>query len=90
MAQKIAECVHGVIQEHARNRPLAQAVCAWDGSLTNAELEMYADHLARQLQIQGVGPESFVCFSFEKSMAVVVAIIAIMKAGAACVPLDIS
>lgn len=82
------ECVHHVFESVAKLAPSSQAVCAWDGSMTHNELNRRASAVARQLVDLGVGPGVYVPFCFEKSIAAVVATLAILKAGAAFVPLD--
>ncbi|KAK1723491.1 non-ribosomal peptide synthetase [Colletotrichum acutatum] len=86
--QMVDTCVHTVFEEHVRNQPDAQAVFAWDGSLTYLELDTMASQLARVLMELGVGPEKMVPYCFEKSMYTVISMLAILKAGGAMVPLD--
>ncbi len=57
-------------------------------SLTYQELEQRANQLAHYLQRQGIGAESLVCLCLERSIDLVIAELAILKAGAAYVPLD--
>ena len=82
------KCIHDVIQDQVRLRPNAEAVCAWDGSLTYSELSGLASRLAQHLVHLGVGPEVFVPLCFDKSKWTIVAILAVLKAGGAFVPLD--
>ncbi|KIA75709.1 nonribosomal peptide synthase [Aspergillus ustus] len=81
-------CIHEVIQEQARLHPKREAVCAWDGNLTFEELDYLASKLAYHLQCQGVGPETRVPLCFDKSKWNIVAMIGVLKAGGAFVPLD--
>jgi len=76
------------ISRRAQENPHAEAVCASDANLTYAELERYSDALAAHLILQGVGPDVLVPFCFEKSAWTFVAMLAIMKAGGAFVPLE--
>ncbi|WP_050507433.1 non-ribosomal peptide synthetase [Pseudomonas syringae] len=78
-----------VIEQHASQRPAAIAVSCAGVTLTYAELERRANHLAQYLISQGIGPENFVGVALERSVEVVVAFYAVMKTGAAYVPLDI-
>ncbi|NMN96346.1 amino acid adenylation domain-containing protein [Nocardiaceae bacterium YC2-7] len=68
--------------------PDAVAVCFEDASLTYAELDTRANALARQLISVGVGPESLVGVVLGRSLDVVVAILAVLKAGGGYVPVD--
>lgn len=82
-------CIHTLIHEQCVHQPSAQAVCAWDGSFTYAELDKLSSDLQALLQHQyGVGPEIIVPVCFEKSRWTTVAVLAILKAGGAFVLLD--
>ncbi|KJZ75318.1 hypothetical protein HIM_05244 [Hirsutella minnesotensis 3608] len=83
-------CLHSVFEEHARSRPQAPAVCSWDGEMSYAELNALSTNLAHKLAQLGVGPEVMVPYAFEKSVYAVVATLAVLKAGGAFVPLDVS
>jgi amino acid adenylation domain-containing protein len=56
--------------------------------LTYAELNQQANGLARQLQLLGVGLETNVAICLERSPHLIIAILAILKAGGVYVPLD--
>lgn len=84
----VERCVHEIIQEKALTHPDAPAVCSWDGNLTYSELDVLATRLARHLAGLGVERDSLVPFCFDKSRWTVVALLAITKAGGACVALD--
>lgn len=81
-------CVHHDVERMARKTPRAQAVDAWDGKLTYRELDSMATRLAHRLVEQGVGPEVMVAMCFDKSMWNVVSMLAVLKAGGACVALN--
>lgn len=81
-------CIHTLILEHCRGQPHAEALCAWDGSVTYAELDHLSMAIAVQLRSFGVGPESIVPLCFEKSRWTAVAILGVLRAGAAFVLLD--
>ena len=68
--------------------PHATALVYQDERLSYAELNMRADQLAQHLRGLGVGPETLVGLSMERSIDMVVAILGILKAGGAYVPLD--
>ncbi|MFG2892267.1 amino acid adenylation domain-containing protein [Streptomyces sp. NPDC048248] len=59
-------------------------------TLTYGELDAQSDALARDLAGRGVGPEDFVALALPRSPALVVAMLATLKAGAAFVPVDAS
>lgn len=80
--------VHEIIADVARRTPDAPAVCAWDGDFTYTELNTLATKLAYHLVTLGIGPEVIVPLYFEKSKWMPVAMLAVMKAGAASVALD--
>ncbi|KAJ5442977.1 AMP-dependent synthetase/ligase [Penicillium cf. griseofulvum] len=81
-------CIHTLVLEHCRSQPNAEAICAWDGPITYAELDQYSLAVGLRLLSLGVGPESVVPLYFEKSRWTVVAIIGVLRAGAAFVLLD--
>ncbi|MDQ2724970.1 MAG: amino acid adenylation domain-containing protein [Actinomycetota bacterium] len=68
--------------------PAAVAVVTGPASLTYAQLDKAADRLARRLRDEGVGPEVLVGLCVERSLAMAVGVLAILKAGGACLPLD--
>ncbi|RBR10285.1 uncharacterized protein FIESC28_09535 [Fusarium coffeatum] len=85
---KIQSSIINLWRESVRTAPRAPAVDAWDGTLTYNELDDAAEKLALQLLSKGVRTGDFVPFSFEKSVWMVVAVLAILKAGAAFVAVD--
>ncbi|MFF9785277.1 amino acid adenylation domain-containing protein [Streptomyces nigrescens] len=68
--------------------PDSPAVTADGRALTYAELDKRADRLARRLIRSGAGPETFVALALPSSPALVVALLAVVKSGAAYVPID--
>ncbi|KAI1176855.1 acetyl-CoA synthetase-like protein [Nemania sp. FL0916] len=82
-------CIHEMIRAQARLRPDAPAIVAHDGSLTYAELEALTNRVANtfftKLKLQ---PEEKVILQFPHSAWTIVAMIAVMKAGSAFIPLD--
>ena len=72
----------------AANTPTALAVVFGDQRLTYAELDQRTNQLAHYLGTCGVTPGSYVAVCLERSVDFIVAIVAILKAGAAYVPLD--
>ncbi|HYH79590.1 MAG TPA: amino acid adenylation domain-containing protein, partial [Longimicrobium sp.] len=80
--------LHQRFEARAAERPTAVAVTCQGESLTYGELNTRANRLARRLRALGVGPESRVGLCAERSLALVAGVLAIVKAGAAYVPLD--
>jgi amino acid adenylation domain-containing protein len=76
-----------LIAQNVATRPKAQAVCAWDGSLTYHELDVVTSKLANHLATLGVGPEVKVGLCFDKSMWNIVSMFAVMRTGGVCVQL---
>ncbi|CRG88172.1 Nonribosomal peptide synthetase 8 [Talaromyces islandicus] len=81
-------CVHEIIESQARLTPEAEAICSWDGNFTYKEVDRLSNRLARYLVELGVGPEIMVPYCFNKSAWTVIVMLAIVKAGGACVALD--
>ena len=79
--EPLDECMHWMVERQVDAHPDSAAVDAWDGRFTYRELNNHADRLASHLTLLGVGPETVVPFSFEKSAWTVVALLAILKAG---------
>ena len=86
----IEACVHHLVEEKVRDQPNAEAVCSRDGSLSYGELDDHAKVFASRLVHHGIKPDDLVPICFEKSKWTVVAILAILKAGAAFVPIPCS
>lgn len=87
--EPVNTCAFEPIWNHKSLRPNDQAIISWDGDLTYQELCQLSDHLASHLiSTLHVGPETLVPVCFEKTKWAVVAILAILKAGGAFVPLS--
>ncbi|KAJ5742215.1 hypothetical protein N7533_011624 [Penicillium manginii] len=85
---KIDRCMHQVFEEQAVRQPARPAICAWDASFTYEELDRVSTDLAHHLVSLGVQAETMVPICMEKSAWTIVAMLAILKAGGAFVPLD--
>ncbi|UBU17189.1 non-ribosomal peptide synthetase [Nonomuraea gerenzanensis] len=83
-----ATTLYGLVARQAERSPGAVAVESEDGRLTYGELLERADRLAGALVERGVGPERVVALGLGRSMAMVVAILAVQRAGGAYLPVD--
>lgn len=81
-------CVHQLVSEWAKRTPEKLAVVSDTGELTYGELDRRSEQVARRLIASGVQPESLVAVFMERSVAMVTALLGILKSGAAYVPLD--
>lgn len=77
-----------IFEEQVQKTPNQLAVVFKDQSLTYAELNAKANQLAHYLQSLGVKPEMLVGLCMERSLEMIVGLLAILKAGGAYVPLD--
>ncbi|MYV64539.1 amino acid adenylation domain-containing protein, partial [Streptomyces sp. SID2131] len=75
--------------EQARKHPGAVALVAGAEELTYGELDARVDRLARLLAARGVGPERFVGIALPRRADLVVALLAVLRAGGAYLPLDL-
>jgi amino acid adenylation domain-containing protein/non-ribosomal peptide synthase protein (TIGR01720 family) len=86
--EAINDCVHQVIERQAKARPEAEAICAWDGKFSYAQLDELSGRLATYLMSLGITPETLVPTCFDKSAWTIITMLAVLKAGGGCVPLD--
>ncbi|MBL7256050.1 non-ribosomal peptide synthetase [Paractinoplanes lichenicola] len=77
-----------LVEAQAERTPDAVAVVTDDGSLTYRAVNARADRLAHELTGRGVGPESVVAVSLPRSADLVVALLAVLKAGGTYLPVD--
>ncbi len=77
-----------LVAAQAASAPDAAALVVGESVLTYRDLDERANKLARHLRALGVGPDVPVALCLERSVAYVVAALAVLKAGGAYVPLD--
>ncbi|WP_202369701.1 non-ribosomal peptide synthase/polyketide synthase [Pseudomonas sp. MWU318] len=82
------QCLHQRIEHQAARAPQAIAVSCAGQSLSYGELNSRANQLAHKLIASGVGPDVRVGLAVERSLDMLVGLLAILKAGGAYVPLD--
>jgi amino acid adenylation domain-containing protein len=81
-------CVQQLFEAQVLQTPDAPAVLFGEHQLSYRELNERANRLAQHLRAQGVGPEQVVGICLEGSLELPVAVFAVLKAGAAYLPLD--
>lgn len=81
-------CVHRLFAAQAKRTPHAVAVVWQDRQLTYAQLDQRANQLAHHLQRLGIDRETPVGLYMDRSIEMVVSVLAILKAGGVYVPLD--
>ena len=81
-------CLHLLLEQQVTRTPTSLALSCEGQTLTYAELNSKANQLARYLRSCGVGPDTLVGLCLERSLNLVVGLIAILKAGGAYLPLD--
>jgi amino acid adenylation domain-containing protein/thioester reductase-like protein len=80
--------IHQLLENQALLNPDAIAVVFQDEQLTYQELNNKANQVAHYLQSLGVKPETFVGVCIERSLEMVIALLGVLKAGGAYIPLD--
>lgn len=81
-------CIHHLFEAQVERTPDAVAVIFEDRQLTYRELNSRANQLAHTLRKLKVGPETRVGIYMERSLDMIIGLLAILKAGGAYVPLD--
>ncbi|OBP13499.1 hypothetical protein A5320_18300 [Rheinheimera sp. SA_1] len=81
-------CLHQLFEAQARETPEAVAVVYQQESLSYRQLNDRANQLAHYLRTLGVGPEVAVGICIERCSALLVGLLAVLKAGGCYVPLD--
>jgi amino acid adenylation domain-containing protein len=83
-----SRCVHDLLAISARQYPARIAIIGAGGALRYDALDAQANRLARHLIAVGVRPGALVAVCLERTVDIPVALAAVLKAGAAYVPLD--
>ncbi|NEQ65702.1 MAG: amino acid adenylation domain-containing protein [Symploca sp. SIO2D2] len=82
------KCIHQLFESQVKETPLSVALIFEEQKLTYSELNNKANQLGHYLQNLGVKPEVLVGIFLDRSVEMVISLLAILKAGGAYVPLD--
>ncbi|MGA9770159.1 MAG: amino acid adenylation domain-containing protein [Blastocatellia bacterium] len=82
-------CAHTLFEAQVERTPDSIAVVSENEQITFAELNKRANQLASYLRSRGVGPESVVGICIERSLEMVIGLLAVFKAGGAYLGLDL-
>jgi len=88
VAYPAGQCIQQLIEEQAARTPQALALVFAEQALSYAELNARANQWAHRLMALGVGPDVLVGVALERSLDMVIGLLAVLKAGGAYVPLD--
>jgi amino acid adenylation domain-containing protein len=80
--------IHRMIEDQVKRNPDATALVFEGRPMSYGELNRRANQLAHHLRGLGVGPDTLVAISVERSFEMVVGLVGILKAGGAYVPVD--
>src|SRR5215208_1757674 len=80
--------IHELIEEQARGMPDAVAVVSRGEQLSYGQMDRRANQLARYLIGRGAGPEENIGICLERGIDMIVALLGILKSGAAYVPME--
>ncbi|MEU5863705.1 amino acid adenylation domain-containing protein [Nonomuraea sp. NPDC047529] len=83
-------CLHHLVEEQARRTPEATAIVGDEGRLTYRELDEAANALAGALAERGLGRGDRAAVRMAPGANLIITLLAVLKAGAAYVPLDVS
>ncbi|MDG5803808.1 amino acid adenylation domain-containing protein [Streptomyces ossamyceticus] len=82
--------LHALFEQQAQATPEAPALTCGEVTLSYAQLHARAAHLAARLRARGLGPEQVVAVALPRSADSVVALLAVLKAGGAYLPIDLT
>ncbi len=82
------ELIHELFERQTQARPDAIALVDLHHELTYAQLNRRANQLSQRLLLHGIQPEQRVAICAEPGADMIVALLAVLKAGGACVPID--
>src|ERR1041385_253509 len=82
------QTIHQLFQEQAARTPDQLAIVCGNERVTYSELNENANRLAHHLRRRGIGPEMRVAICVERSVEMIVALLGVLKTGAAYVPLE--
>jgi amino acid adenylation domain-containing protein len=88
MPESPQQSLHTLFRARAHAQPTDLAIDGPDGNATYEQLDRMSDSIAGELQRRGIGAEAVIGLLFEKSIWAVVSQLAVLKAGAVCVPID--
>jgi amino acid adenylation domain-containing protein len=81
-------CIHHLFETQVDRSPHAIAIISENQQITYQKLNQQANQLANHLRQLGVKPETQVCVYLERSLEMIISLLAILKAGGSYVPLD--
>jgi surfactin family lipopeptide synthetase C len=82
------QCIHAIFEQQADRTPDNVALVFGDQEVTYGDLNQRVNQLAGYLRRQGVGAEVLVAVCVERSLEMVIALLGVLKAGGAYLPLD--
>ncbi len=81
-------CAHQLFEQQVMRTPANAAIDYPEGSISYQELNQRANRLARFLAERGAGPEDLIALCIDRSPEAIIALLAVLKTGAAFLPLD--
>ena len=81
-------CMHQLFEQQVADQPEADALIFGNQRLSYAELNRRANQLAHYLTEQGAKPDKIIAICFDRSIEMIVSVLAVLKSGAAYLALD--